>query len=239
MSTLGSSALVPALAASLVTLEAQQEKLIAQLRDIHSRLSQGNGNEDELVPTLTYYINQANSIQRRMMLIHGRVSDLKRRLERLKEHRAKQGQQVAEWMAQEQSKQIPEAVVALAPKSNMLFSPSVNAEQSQGMSSSLPASPFLDKVKATMTRSARSSPPPACESGSLANAGAAGEPGSSSNGSDPLGISSNGLSIPIKSASPTPSIASTMDSVARPKEPVQIATVKRKGKRRVRVPTIE
>ncbi|KAJ2557694.1 hypothetical protein EV175_001191 [Coemansia sp. RSA 1933] len=256
MSTLASNALVPALAASLSLLEAQQQQIIARLRVIQTSLSEGDkcGQNEELLPTLTYYVNQANSIQRRMMLIHSRMGDLKRRSERLRSHHSKQNQEMTSWMEQEQSRSVPEAVVALAaPKAQMLFSPSIAAEQKeQGMSSSLPASPFLDRFKvAATTRSARSSPPPQSDPAGLLFDASPEYATSSANSRSRTNSTSNPLRLVnvatspvhsqehVRSSSPTPSIASTVDSVARPSGSVPIAMVKRKGKRRVRVPTIE
>ncbi|KAJ1801400.1 hypothetical protein LPJ59_000327 [Coemansia sp. RSA 2399] len=260
MSNSATNALVPALAASLSLLEAQQQQIIARLRVIYTQLSAGDkcgqDGEEELLTTLTYYINQANAIQRRMMLIHGRMGDLKRRSERLREHHSKQHREMTSWMEQEQSRQVPEAAVALAPKSKMMFSPSITAEQNKhGMqSSSLPVSPFLDRFKlAATTRSARSSPPPSQSAGLFDAAlerttSVEGRNRSNSNSSstiNPLRLVNVPATPPmlsqaqVRSSSPTPSIASTVDSAARPSDSVPIATVKRKGKRRVRVPTIE
>ncbi|KAJ2395429.1 hypothetical protein GGI23_004304 [Coemansia sp. RSA 2559] len=257
------NALVPALAASLSLLEAQQQQIIARLRVIYTQLSGGDkgrhGGEEELLTTLTHYINQANAIQRRMMLIHSRMGDLKRRSERLREHHSKQHQEMTSWMEQEQSRQVPEAAIALAPKNKMMLSPSIAAEQNRqgiqsSVSSSLPALPFLDRFKlAGTTRSARSSPPPPQSAGLFDTAleratSVEGRNRSNSNNSsgatDPLGISNVPATpmlsqVQVQSSSPTPSKASTVDSVARPSDSVPIATVKRKGKRRVRVPTIE
>ncbi|KAJ2506723.1 hypothetical protein IWW47_001446, partial [Coemansia sp. RSA 2052] len=105
------ASVVPAVAESLDALEAHQQTLLEQLRAIHTQLSLGAKGEgdDELLPTLTFYINQAGHVQRKMMLIHGRVSDMKRRAERLRAHRAKQDRKVAEWMAQERARQVPAA----------------------------------------------------------------------------------------------------------------------------------
>ncbi|KAJ2661629.1 hypothetical protein GGH99_006935 [Coemansia sp. RSA 1285] len=173
-----------------------------------------------------------------MVLIHGRMKDLKRRSERLREHHAKHNQDMANWMKQEQTRKVPEAVVALAPKSQMVFGPRVAAEQSgQGMSSSLPASLFLDMVRMSAPpRSACSSPPPS-QTAVLPD----GNKGDSPNLA--------GTSVPApthllqpqpgRPSSPSPSVASTVDSVVRPSDSMSIVTVKRKGKRRVRVPTIE
>ncbi|KAJ2802825.1 hypothetical protein H4S07_004603, partial [Coemansia furcata] len=86
------TSLVPALVESLEALEAHQQMLLSGLRAIHAQLSQGDEAEDELIPTLTFYISQANLVQRKMMLIQARVSDMKRRADRLKAHRAKQDQ---------------------------------------------------------------------------------------------------------------------------------------------------
>ncbi|KAJ2087478.1 hypothetical protein IW138_004938 [Coemansia sp. RSA 986] len=254
MSNSASSALAPALSASLSLLEIQQQQIIARLRAIYTQLSQGDKCEQgELLPTLTYYINQANSIQRRMMLIHSRMGDLKRRSERLRAHHAKQNQDMTHWVEQEQSRQVPEAIVALVPKNQMMFSPSIAAEQNeQGISSSsLPVSPFVDRIKvAATTRSARSSPPP-LHSASLFDAslertgslGGRDRSNSSSSSTNPLKIvnaaTPASLQAQVRSSSPTPSVASTVDSIARPSDSVPIAMVKRKGKRRVRVPTIE
>ncbi|KAJ2762263.1 hypothetical protein H4S06_000755 [Coemansia sp. BCRC 34490] len=239
MNDTASGALVPALAAALALLETQQQQIITRLRHIHTQLSQEDkGEQEELLTTLTHYINQANGTQRRMVLIHGRMKDLKRRSKRLREHHAKHNQDMANWMKQEQTRKVPEAVVALAPKSQMVFGPRVAAEQSgQGMSSSLPASLFLDRVRMSAPpRSACSSPPPS-------------QPAILPDGNKDDSPNLAGTSMPApthslqpqsgRPSSPSPSVASTVDSVVRPSDSMAIVTVKRKGKRRVRVPTIE
>ncbi|KAJ2657137.1 hypothetical protein IWW48_004678 [Coemansia sp. RSA 1200] len=250
MNDTASGALVPALAAALALLETQQQQIITRLRHIHTQLSQeGKGEQEELLTTLTHYINQANGTQRRMVLIHRRMKDLKRRSERLREHHAKHNQDMANWMKQEQTRKVPEAVVALAPKSQMIFGPSVAAEKSgQGMSSSLPASLVLDKVRMSAPpRSACSSPPPS-QPAVLPN-GLLERSGSSVDGNKDDSSNLTGTSVPMpahslqpqsgRPSSPSPSVASTVDSVVRPSDSMPIAMVKRKGKRRVRVPTIE
>ncbi|KAJ1928030.1 hypothetical protein FBU59_007163, partial [Linderina macrospora] len=99
----GSAALIPALASTLSGLEQYQQELIRRLRSLKHQIQSGDTSED-LVSTLTFYIHQAGHLQRRMMLIHGRVQDLKRRSDRLKLHRAKQDQQVADWLNQEKTR---------------------------------------------------------------------------------------------------------------------------------------
>ncbi|KAJ2492227.1 hypothetical protein GGI11_009091, partial [Coemansia sp. RSA 2049] len=218
MNDTASGALVPALAAALALLETQQQQIITRLRHIRTQLSQEDkGEQEELLTTLTHYINQANGTQRRMVLIHGRMKDLKRRSERLREHHAKHNQDMANWMKQEQTRKVPEAVVALAPKSQMLFGPRVAAEQSgQGMSSSLPASLFLDRVRmAAPPRSACSSPPPS-------------QPAVLPDGNKADSPNLAGTSVPAPThslqpqswqpSSPSPSVASTVDSVVRPSD---------------------
>ncbi|KAJ1909967.1 hypothetical protein GGI03_003351 [Coemansia sp. RSA 2337] len=255
------ASLVPALAESLDALESHQQILLGGLRAIHTRLSQGDGVEDELLPTLTFYINQANLVQRKMMLIQARVSDMKRRADRLKAHRAKQDQMVAEWMAQERARPVPAAQASPALAQVRALGP-----MSRHDSTSLPPSPMPDSGEQVGSRSVpvlRSLPE------SLAGRRAESEgiepgiavlelppsvsavltTGSVDRGSSGLGIESPSrrlatsvISRPVTPvaiattaavAGMDPSNTSSADSV------LAVTTIKRKGKRRVRVPTIE
>ncbi|KAJ1718484.1 hypothetical protein LPJ61_006607, partial [Coemansia biformis] len=83
------------------------QTLVARLQALHTRLASGDAGEagdEELLVTLTYYVNQTSFIRRRMTLLQGRVSDLKSRSLRLGEHRAQQSRQVAEWVHQERQR---------------------------------------------------------------------------------------------------------------------------------------
>ncbi|KAJ1942170.1 hypothetical protein EC988_006566, partial [Linderina pennispora] len=111
MSEGSSAALIPALASTLSGLEQYQQELIKRLHSLKLQIQNGDTSED-LVSTLTFYIHQAGHLQRRMMLIHGRVQDLKRRSDRLRLHRAKQDQQVADWRDQEKMRSVPAAANA-------------------------------------------------------------------------------------------------------------------------------
>ncbi|KAJ2804476.1 hypothetical protein H4R20_002492 [Coemansia guatemalensis] len=275
MSSAPGVAAVAALTAALTELETQQRGLIMRLRHIYTQLSSEDNStpEDELLPTLTYYINQASYIQRRMVLIHGRVGDLKRRSERLKEHRAKQSKEVAEWIQQERARvvpaasvtssavaasepaeletmeQFPTAAVAVPLRSRMTDDTSPPQQQ---LARSMPISPLLSGKDLHRPQSVLSSPSPlrvstnAASIQALTSTGAERTTGgqhlytTQNAGSPATSIGSRaGTPLPAPN-SPALSTTSTLDSplvAHRPTTP--IAMVKRKGKRRVRVPKIE
>ncbi|KAJ2389868.1 hypothetical protein H4S02_002157 [Coemansia sp. RSA 2611] len=233
-------AAVTALAAVLGDLEDQQQALVSRLQHLHGQLA-GGYVSDELLASLTYYVNQAQYLQRRMTLIHGRVGDLKRRADRLREHRAAQSQQVAEWMRQEQSRVVPAAAIATTA-----LSPSQSSDDAAPMlpaqPTSLPASPVVGREEPESVRqSVLSFFSPLRISSSLGGGWSReseadhGQAAALRSESPAQSLRSN-ASQPAAAApgSPALSTASTLDSAAVP-----IATVKRKGKRRVRVPKIE
>ncbi|KAJ2333711.1 hypothetical protein GGI00_002193 [Coemansia sp. RSA 2681] len=209
------ASVVPAVAESLDALEAHQQTLLEQLRAIHTQLSLGAKGEDddELLPTLTFYINQAGHVQRKMMLIHGRVSDMKRRAERLRAHRAKQDRKVAEWMAQERARQVPAAQASPALMQGRAFSPASGHES---------ASPDARGDQAS-SRSVHD----------------ADEPGAAVLEQRPASLAATtGLGIEgpnAESAGSRPATPATSAGDAA----LPVATIKRKGKRRVRMTTIE
>ncbi|KAJ2741455.1 hypothetical protein GGI20_005178 [Coemansia sp. BCRC 34301] len=194
------ASVVPAVAESLDALEAHQQILLGQLRAIHTRLSLGAEDEDELLPTLTYYINQASYVQRKIMLIHGRVSDMKRRAERLKAHRAKQDQSVAEWMAQERARQVPVAQ----------------------------ASPALAQAVGSTARLGMVSPD-ASDRMSLQSAAEGDESGMAAVELPASLATTGGLGIDSPASLAAPEAGAMLP----------VTTIKRKGKRRVRMTTIE
>ncbi|KAJ2013045.1 hypothetical protein H4218_002538 [Coemansia sp. IMI 209128] len=241
--------LVPVLAESLDALESHQRVLIERLKAVHARLLQGDEPEDELVPTLTFYINQAGLVQRKMVLLQARVGDMKRRADRLKAHRAKQDQMVAEWMAQERQRQVPEAQASPA-----LAQVRALGSMSRHDTASLPPSPMPDSSEQGGPQSmpvVRSLPE------GLAGEYAEDEPGIavlelpasvssalSGQGSSGLGIESLPRSSTPQSAAPAAIAAAAgagVDSshASSPDSAMAVTTIKRKGKRRVRVPTIE
>ncbi|KAJ1725718.1 hypothetical protein LPJ53_000197 [Coemansia erecta] len=264
--------LVPTLAASLSALEEHQQALIERLRTIYTELAKGDGFDEELLSTLTYYTNQASKIQRRMMLIYARASDLKRRSERLREHRATQDKQTAEWMAEERSRQVPQAVPAY---SNSLPSrsqtPSISgatgdaasdiaqtaAGSSRIESLSLPSSPVPKSVsrfstpqtipKSSLQRSVNIEYDNAAPH-SYSGVSAIDAVGRRLRG---LGIqafgSSTDLSLPTdehaslasRSSTPQPESSAAASSYPEPSLIPQLTTIKRSGKRKVRIPKIE
>ncbi|KAJ2863871.1 hypothetical protein GGH94_003321 [Coemansia aciculifera] len=254
------ASLVPALAESLDALESHQQILLGGLKAIHAQLSQGDEVEDELLPTLTFYISQANLVQRKMMLIQARVSDMKRRADRLKAHRAKQDQMVAEWMAQERARPVPAAQASPALAQVRALGP-----VSRYDSTSLPPSPMPDSGEQVGSRSVpvlRSLP----EGLAGRRAESEGiEPGiavlelpasvsavlTASSVSSGLGIESPprrlATSVTSRPATPVAIAAAAAATVAdmdprnasSPDSVLTVTTIKRKGKRRVRVPTIE
>ncbi|KAJ2060850.1 hypothetical protein GGI17_003468 [Coemansia sp. S146] len=257
------ASLVPALAESLDTLESHQQILLTGLKAVHAQLSQGDEVEDELLPTLTFYINQANLVQRKMMLIQARVSDMKRRADRLKAHRAKQDQMVAEWMAQERARPVPAAQASSALAQVRALGP-----VSRHDSTSLPPSPMPDSGEQVGSRSVpvlrslpeglagRRAESEGIEPGIAvlelpASVSAVLTASSVDRVSSGLGIESppHRLATSVTSRPTTPvAIAATaaataadMDSrnASSPDSVLTVTTIKRKGKRRVRVPTIE
>ncbi|KAJ2083847.1 hypothetical protein H4R24_000499 [Coemansia sp. RSA 988] len=274
MSSAPGVAAVAALTAALTELEAQQRGLIMRLRHIYTQLSSEDNStpEDELLPTLTYYINQASYIQRRMVLIHGRVGDLKRRSERLKEHRAKQSKEVAEWMRQERTRVVPAAsintntvtasepaevetteklpfaAVAIPLRSRMTDATS----PPQQLARSMPVSPLLSGKDLHRPQSVLSSPSPLRVSTHATSipAPTASDVERTTSGQHLYKAQhpdSPAISIGSRAATPLPapnspalSTTSTLDSSLVAHGPTApIAIVKRKGKRRVRVPKIE
>ncbi|KAJ1647517.1 hypothetical protein J3B02_004339 [Coemansia erecta] len=256
------------LVASLDALEEHQQLLISRLQAIYVQLEKGDGYNDELLPTLTYYINQASYIQRRMLLIHARANDLKRRSERLREHREKQDRQVAEWMAREQQKMVPAAVPAGSDSSESLCSRSVagslrNMDSHEGSSVSLPSSPVPKSVSRFGT------PQPMQKSSSLRSPLGPEPQGNAISRSfsgiqavdiigkrlQGLGIQALGSSIGFTSTNPSDittrpgSSTPQPESNSLPSQPIAVdvpvpaaptvATIKRTGKRKVRVPKIE
>ncbi|KAJ2489550.1 hypothetical protein IWW37_003896 [Coemansia sp. RSA 2050] len=249
--------LVPVLAESLDALESHQRMLIERLKAIHTRLLQGDEPEDELVPTLTFYISQAGLVQRKMVLLRARVGDMKRRADRLKAHRAKQDQMVAEWMAQERQRQVPAAQASPA-----LAQLRALGSMSRHDTASLPPSPMPDSSEQDGPRSMpamRSLPEglasrctdddddddglgiavlelPALMPSALTAS-------SMDRGSSGLGIETIPRSLTPRSAAPAgvATAAAAVDSshASSPDSALAVTTIKRKGKRRVRVPTIE
>ncbi|KAJ2897527.1 hypothetical protein IWW38_001690 [Coemansia aciculifera] len=185
------ASVVPAVAESLDALEAHQYILIERLKAIRTQLSLGEEAEDELLPTLTFYINQASYVQRKMMLIHGRVGDMKRRADRLKAHRAKQDEAVAEWMAQERALQVPAAR----------------------------ASPALAQAESASGRGGDDELELPSPSSSLVSK---------------VGLGIENQSAELANSRPASVAATDSDAASVP-----VATIKRKGKRRVRMTTIE
>ncbi|KAJ2711850.1 hypothetical protein H4R19_003051 [Coemansia spiralis] len=210
---------VAALSAVLAELGAQQQVLVARLQALRAELASGGASHDgdeELLTTLTYYINQTSFIRRRMVLLQGRVSDLKRRSLRLGEHRAQQSRQVAEWVSQERERVVPAASVA-AP--NQLLSPLLPLQAATARSSPLP---LVDREADCRPRSV---PTPSGLAGGIP-AGA-------------LAASGLGVLLPQAAAarsaappSPTPSVAS-VPAMPAPDAVAPIAVVKRKARRRV------
>lgn len=104
---------VSVLTQTLDALETQQHGILQKLKDTHEKLStSADEPTDEMLDTLRHYINQAGNSRRRMVQIQERVSDLKRRADRLQQHKAKQDKQMAEWMAQERTQHVPIAVLS-------------------------------------------------------------------------------------------------------------------------------
>ncbi|KAJ2851129.1 hypothetical protein IWW36_001380 [Coemansia brasiliensis] len=237
---------ISALSALLAELESQQKALICRLQLIHKQLTAETATE-ELLKTLAQYINQANHLQRRMMLIHSRVGDLKRRAERLKQHRATQSQEFAQMMQQERMRVVPTAsVVQQSPKPVDIL-PSQHRQQT----ASLPASPLAEKDTSIFDsgrQSVMSLLSPLRISSSLGGTQSI-EGSGSSNDTDGLSqaqrpasparsmLSRPSTPLTVRPASPAPSTSSALQSTTTTNTP--IATVKRKGKRRVRVPKIE
>ncbi|KAJ2823125.1 hypothetical protein IWW50_003915 [Coemansia erecta] len=220
-------AAVTALAAVLAELEDQQHVLLGRLRHAREELAKG-GPSDELLATLSYYVNQAKHIQRRMALVRGRCGDLRRRADRLREHRAEQSQQVAEWTRQERVRVVPEALYSSSSNNRALM---------DAQPASQPASPQLECGAEKGVLSFLS---PLRISTSL------GGWASESEADRRVGQGSPASSVRSRAATPQPAVpgspalstASTLDSTMVVGS-VPIATVKRKGKRRVRVPKIE
>ncbi|KAJ1965139.1 hypothetical protein GGI12_000984 [Dipsacomyces acuminosporus] len=220
--------MVSALAASLSALEVHQQALVSKLEAIHAQLVQGE-QDDDLLPTLTYYINQARFVQRRMMLIHSRVRDLKRRSDRLKEHRAKQDKQVADWAEQERSRIVPAAAVAAAAPAAPAAAPSpvpgVNRKAKSSNDDDAPGVAILDLppnlLGVPVPDTPKSTSQPAAAASSDVDRPTKLQPSAGANPSTPESNSARAANAP----SP-PGVA-------------QIASIKRKGKRRVRVPTID
>ncbi|KAJ1883047.1 hypothetical protein H4R99_001110 [Coemansia sp. RSA 1722] len=256
--------LVPTLAASLDAVEEHQQLLISRLRALYAQLAQGDGHNDELLHTLTYYISQASYVQRRMLLIHARTNDLKRRSERLREHRAKQDRQVAEWTARERQRMVPSAVAASIQGLPLSRSQSAagslnNTESHEGSSVSLPSSPVPKSVSRFSTpqpmpkSSLKNSLSPEAQetrvSRSYSGIQAVDMIGKRLQG---LGIQALGASMGFSSASslavdnaksdpstPQPELSAPSPPHTDAPTIPQMATIKRTGKRKVRVPKIE
>ncbi|PIA16900.1 hypothetical protein COEREDRAFT_8047 [Coemansia reversa NRRL 1564] len=267
-------AAVATLTATLTELETQQRSLITRLRHIYTQLSSEDNSkpEEELLTTLTYYINQASYIQRRMILIHGRVGDLKRRSERLKEHRAKQSKQVAEWMKQERERLVPAAFITSSAVDTSESPESATTEKLSTATVAVPLSSRVTDARLPSQQFARSMPVTPLLSGKDLH-----RPQSVLSSPSPLRVSTHATSIPAIASddvelttsqqhfytaqhpgspatsvgsraatplpapsSPTPSTTSTLDSaLVAHGSSAPIAMVKRKGKRRVRLPKIE
>ncbi|KAJ1933406.1 hypothetical protein GGF37_006741 [Kickxella alabastrina] len=234
------------LAASLTALSEHQNQLITGLQTIHAQLSQDDHPTAELLPTLTAYITQASTLQRKMMLIHARSKDLRRRAERLKQHRAAQDMQVAEWMMRERAREVPEARSEMSGGS--LSSPVQRCR-------SVPPAAVLSASPVALSLSLSGGMADGDEHDGLH--GPEGMPvllGEDGSVEDVdrrlrgLGIQSNTVvELPLVTGGsspgqPTPRIDAVIPTAASsPNPPVvaQMVTIKRKGKRRVRVPTIE
>ncbi|KAI9477586.1 hypothetical protein LPJ78_000039 [Coemansia sp. RSA 989] len=232
---------ITALSALLAEIEGQQLALISRLQLLRKQLAT-EANTEELLTTLSNYVNQANHLQRRMELIHSRVGDLKRRAERLKQHRATQSQEFAQKMRQERMRDVPTApVVQHSPK------PVDIVPLQRQQTASLPTSPAAER-DASIFDSGRQSVmsllSPLRISSSLGGAqstsGSLNDADGSVQTQRPVSpahsLSRSSTPQAARPASPAPSANSALEftSASSP-----IATVKRKGKRRVRVPKIE
>ncbi|KAJ2162065.1 hypothetical protein GGF46_000940 [Coemansia sp. RSA 552] len=211
---------VSALMALLGDLEAQQQALVSRLQCIHEQLASGASeiDDEELATTLTYYIGQASHIKRRMVLVRGRVGDLKRRSDRLREHRASQNQQVAEWAHQERSRVVPAAAVA-GPRSQTPDITLEGGDAAKSDSDRRSVLSLLSPLRVSTSLGGRT-----LEGGDVG--------GSGQGAAQSVGGSRPATPMQVAPSSPALSTVSTLDSTQAPAAP--IALVKRKGKRRVR-----
>ncbi|KAJ2771211.1 hypothetical protein IWQ57_002311 [Coemansia nantahalensis] len=218
-----------ALTAVLAELGAQQQTLVARLQALRAELASGgaacDGDDEELLATLTHYVSQASLIRRRMVLLQGRVGDLKRRSLRLGEHRAQQSRQVAEWVSQERGRVVPMAPVAASLPPQAPTAP----EQSHSQS------PPLQAVAVRRNQLPLADAEPGCRPQSAPQpSGLAGwaPPGSPAAGGLGGLLSQPAAASSAASSSPTPSVAS-VPAAQPPEAAAPIAVVKRKGRRRV------
>ncbi|KAJ2450702.1 hypothetical protein EV183_004108 [Coemansia sp. RSA 2336] len=232
---------ITALCALLAGLEGQQAALISRLQLLRKQLV-AEADAEELLATFSSYVDQANHLQRRMVLIHSRVGDLKRRAERLKQHRATQSQEFAQKMRQERMREVPTApVVQQSPK------PVDIVPLQRQQTASLPASPAAERdasIFSSGRQSVMSLLSPLRISSSLG--GTQSTSGSLNDADGPAQMQRPASPARSMSRSSTPqaarsgSPAPSMNSVSEfPSTSTPIATIKRKGKRRVRVPKIE
>ncbi|KAJ2379431.1 hypothetical protein GGI05_006602 [Coemansia sp. RSA 2603] len=190
-----------------------------------------------------------------MMLIYARVGDLKRRSERLREHRATQDKQLADWMAEERSRQIPQALPAYDNTATILNQTSADSSRTESVS--LPSSPVPKSVSrfstpqpipnSSLQRSLKLEPDNTAPH-SYSGVSAIDAVGRRLRG---LGIQAFGsatdLSLPADentgtaSRSSTPQPEGTAAASSYPEPPLipQLTTIKRTGKRKVRIPKIE
>ncbi|KAJ2484995.1 hypothetical protein EV174_002025 [Coemansia sp. RSA 2320] len=177
-----------------------------------------------------------------MTLIYARVGDMKRRSHRLKDHRAKQDQRIAEWMDQERTRLVPAASASLALAQSLVpGSTAIRQDTASVPPLSLSASGVDDVATPRSVPSLRRMPSAlASRYGDLADDG----PGIAVL-ELPASVPSVALAMgeAVDRSSSSPGTHEVQDAApppaARMSDAVHPVAIKRKGKRRVRMPTIE